>query len=129
MRKIIKYLWVIPALIFASTLPYKFTGNGLPYLDTFFDGLTNGLGEYVMAAIGLQELVIVAGLVTNEFRKHAAFGSIVTMVGAISTHFYLGQFDIVFIEAWIVLLTSIFVLYREFDMDLNFVLDKNEIEL
>ena len=109
MKSINKYLYVIPALIFLSTLPYKFTGNGLPYLDSFFDGLTGGWGEYVMALIGLQELIITAGLVSNQFRKPAAFGAILTMLGAISTHVWLSQYDIVFVEAWIVLITSIII--------------------
>ncbi len=110
MKKIIKYIWLIPVLIYASTLPYKFTGNGLPYLYDFFGSL--GLnGELVMVGIGLQELLISVGLFTG-FRKQAALGSILVMSGAISTHLYLQQFDIVFIEAIIVMITSI-IIYRK----------------
>ena len=109
MKKINKYLYLIPALIFISTLPYKFTGNGLPYLYDFFNSITGDWGNYVMVGIGLQELVITAGLVSNQFRKPAAFGAILTMLGAISTHVWLGQYDIVFVEAWVVLITSIII--------------------
>ena len=125
MKKYVKYLWIVPALIYTSTLPYKFTFNGLPYLVEFFDTLT-GNGDYVLFGIGIQELLIVAGLISNKYRPHAAFISIFTMLGAISTHVYLSEFDIVFVEALVVLTTSLVVLYREFDKNLNFVLDHLE---
>ena len=104
-----KYIHYIPMAILLLTLPYKFSGNGLPYLVEFFDGLTGGYGDFVMAGIGLQELVIIAGLFFASTRKYASFGAIATMLGAIATHFYLGAFDIVFIQAIIVLATSAYI--------------------
>ena len=108
MKNIInKYLHLIPVIIMGLTLPYKFTGNGLPYLDMFFDGLTGGYGEYVMGLIGLQELILIGLLLSKKTRFYGYAGTVLTMLGAIATHFYLGQFDAVLLQAWIVLFASI----------------------
>ena len=101
-----KYLHWVPITILGLTLPYKFTGNGLPYLDAFFDGLTGGLGEYVMAGIGLQELLIMFLLYKPSTRNLGVIGAVLTMMGAILTHIYLWEFDAVFAQAWIVLITA-----------------------
>ena len=112
MARIKQNIWLIPAIILGLTLPYKFTGNGLPYLDMFFDGLTGGLGEYVMGLIGLQELFLIILLSKTTTRYYGALGAIATMLGAIATHVYLGQFDAVFAQAIIVLLTSLYLLKK-----------------
>ena len=101
-----KYLVIIPVLIYISTLPYKFSGNGLPYLYDFFDGL--GLdSNLTMVGIGIQELLVSIGLLSGKLRHYASLASIGIMFGAISTHVYLGQFDVVFVEALIVMTVSI----------------------
>ena len=69
MKNIInKYLHLIPVIVMGLTLPYKFTGNGLPYLDMFFDGLTGGYGEYVRGLSGLQELILIGLLLSKKTR-------------------------------------------------------------
>lgn len=112
MKTLLKYLHFLPALILAATLPYKFTGNGLPYLYTFFDQLTGGYGHEVMMGIGVQELFVAVGLLLSSVRKYAALAAIATMVGAIATHIYLGQFDAVFLQAFIVLGSSVVLLFK-----------------
>ena len=101
-----KYIHFIPALILAATLPYKFTNNEAPYLVEFFSGLTGGYGHEVMTFIGLQELVIVIGLLVGSTRKFAAFGAVMMMLGAISTHIWLQEFDLILAQAFVVLFTS-----------------------
>ena len=66
-----KYLHYLPIAILALTLPYKFTGNGLPYLVEFFDSL--GLdGMKAMVGIGIQETIIIGLLLTKKHRKIGA---------------------------------------------------------
>ena len=104
-----KYLHYLPIAILALTLPYKFTGNGLPYLVEFFNSL--GLdGMKVMVGIGIQEAIIIGLLLSKKYRKIGALGAVATMLGAIFTHAYLGEFDIVFAQAWVVLASSLCLL-------------------
>lgn len=112
MKYINKYLWLVPAIIIGLTLPYKFTGNALPYLYEFFNGLTGGYGKNVVELIGLQEAFIIFGLSFKSLRRYAAFGAAVTMLGAIATHVYLGEFDAVFAQAIVVLFTSLYLLKK-----------------
>ena len=101
MKNIInKYLHLIPVIIMGLTLPYKFTGNALPYLIDF-------LGSSVVVLIGIQELILIGLLLSKKTRFYGYAGTVLTMLGAIATHFYLGQFDAVLLQAWIVLFASI----------------------
>ena len=105
-----KYIHYIPVVILALTLPYKFTNNEAPYLVEFFNGLTGGYGHQVMTLIGVQELVIIIGLLYAQTRKFAAFGAVMTMLVAIATHIWLQEFDIVLAQALVVLLTSGYII-------------------
>jgi len=105
MKKIFNYLWVVPIITMGLTLPYKFTFNAAPYLVEFFDNLI-GYGDYAMFAIGLQELALIIGLLIPKTRIYATAGTILTMVGAIITHYITGVFDIVFVQAIITLAAS-----------------------
>ena len=107
-----KYLHLVPVAILALTLPYKFSGNALPYLVEFFDSL--GLdGAQVMIGIGIQEVLLCALILSKQNRFIGLLGTTVTMLGAIATHVYLGEFDAVFAQAWIVLLTSLYLLWKK----------------
>jgi len=111
MKKIFNYLWVVPVITMGLTLPYKFTFNAAHYLVEFFDN-TVGFGHLVMFAIGLQELALIALLSFPKTRIYGIYGTILTMVGAIATHYIVGVFDGVFAQAVITLFASWFYLYK-----------------
>lgn len=100
---------LVPVFIIGLTLPYKFSGNGLPYLIDFFDQLT-GDGQQMMIFIGIQEAILIVLLMLTKTRTLGVYGTIATMLGAIATHVYLGEFDAVFLQALIVLVTCFYFL-------------------
>ena len=112
MKKVIKYLWLVPVITMGLTLPYKFSGNALPYLVDFFNMLT-GFGEEMLVLIGLQELSLIGLLSFKRTRIYGIYGTILTMVGAIATHYIVGVFDGVFAQAVITLFASWFYLYKD----------------
>ena len=107
-KKIFNYIYLIPVIILAATLPYKFTGNALPYLYKF-------LGNDLVTLIGVQELILVILLLISKTRVYGALGAVATMVGAIITHVLLGEYDIVFAQAIITLIASLIVTIQHGD--------------
>ena len=107
-KKIFNYIYLIPVIILAATLPYKFTGNALPYLYKL-------LGNDLVTLIGVQELILVILLLISKTRVYGALGTVATMVGAIITHVLLGEYDIVFAQAIITLIASLIVTIQHGD--------------
>ena len=110
LSRINNYLYLIPVLLFALTLPYKFTGNALPYLVAFFDGLTSGHGQQVMVFIGLQEVLLIVLLLGKKTRKLGLLGAFLLMIGAIFTHLFLAEYDLVFVQAIVIALVCAYKL-------------------
>jgi len=109
MKKILSKLFIVPIITMGLTLPYKFSGNALPYLVDFFNE-TIGFGEQVLVLIGLQELLLILLLLFKRTRIYGIYGTILTMLGAISTHYIVGEFDAVFAQAVVTLFASLLYL-------------------
>jgi len=112
-----KYLYLIPLVIITLTLPYKFTGNALPYLYDF-------IGNTGVVLTGVLEVITCLLLLFRSTRELGLLASTLIMIGAIFTHIYLGEFDLVFAQAILTLITSLLGLYYsrpdfsfEFDLE------------
>lgn len=107
------WMWMIPVIIIALTLPYKFSGNAIPYLKEFFQSLFGDRGGIMIKVIGIAELISIIQLGMVSTRLRGAILVVAIMLGAVMTHIYLVVFDWLFIQALICLFCAAKVIDNE----------------